>query len=90
MKLDEVKRQCRVDFEEDDLLLESLAEAAEAETVRITERTAEELLAEGGGHWPAPLRQAMLIRVAQFYSQPEGGEKPNAVFESLVRPYRKL
>ena len=90
LRLDEIKRQCRVDFDQDDTLLASLGEAAEEETVRITGRTAEELLEAGGGRWPAPLRQAMLIRVAQFYSAPEGTEKPNALFESLIRAYQKL
>lgn len=90
LRLEEIKRQCRVDFEEDDALLTSLGEAAEEETVRITGRNAEELLDMGGGHWPSPLRQAMLIRTAQFYSQPEGSEKPNALFESLIRPYQRL
>lgn len=90
LRLDEIKRQCRVDFDEDDALLTSLGEAAEEETVRITGQTPEYLLEQGGGRWPSPLRQAMLIRTAQFYSQPEGSEKPNALFESLIRPYQKL
>ena len=88
--LAQVKRQCRVDFDDDDELLTGLAEAAEAEVIRWTGRTAEELLDMGAGGIPAPLRQAVLIRVAQFYAQPEGTDKPNALYESLIRPYQKI
>lgn len=85
-----IKRQCRVDFNDDDELLMSLGEAAEAEVIRITGRPVSELIEMGEGDWPAPLRQAMLVRTAQLYRDAEGSEKPNALFESLIRPYVKL
>lgn len=88
--LESLKRQCRVDFPEDDLLLATLGATAEAEVVRITGRTEAELTEMGEGAMPLPLRQAMLIRAAQFYRDAEGTEKPNALFESLIRPFRKL
>ena len=92
--LKQVKRQCRVDFDDDDDLLLDLLAAAEAEVTRITGRAAKELQeACGNGccaDWPAPVRQAILIRVAQLYRDPEGSEKPNSTFESLIRPYQKL
>lgn len=85
-----LKRQCRVDFDDDDRLLEACLEAAREETVRLTGRTPSELLDLGDGDLPAPLRQAVLIRAAQFYSQPEGTEKPNALYYSLVRTYQVI
>lgn len=88
--LNMLKRQCRIDFDDDDELLTQLGEAAEAEVIRMTGRTAEELTEMGCGELPAPLRQAVLIRAAQFYAQPEGTEKPNALFEALIRPYQIL
>lgn len=88
--LDLIKRQCRVDFDDDDKLLEAIGEAAEAEVIRITERTLDELLEMGDGRLPVQLRQAVLVRAAQLYANPEGTDKPNALFESLVRPFQKL
>lgn len=85
-----IKRQCRVDYDDDDMLLEQIGEAAEAEVIRMTGRSAEELLEMGDGLLPVQLRQAVLVRAAQMYSQPEGTDKPNALFESLVRPYQRL
>ncbi|MCM1369834.1 MAG: head-tail connector protein [Candidatus Amulumruptor caecigallinarius] len=87
--LTDVKRQCRADdYDYDDNLLSSLCEAAEEEVVRITGRTLEELVEMGGGRFPAPIRQAILTRTAQFYRDAEGTDKPNALFISLIRPYQ--
>lgn len=85
-----LRQQCRVDYEDDDAVLLGCGDAAEAEVIRMTGRTVDELLEMGEGKFPAPLRMAVLIRAAQFYAQPEGGDKPNAVFESLIRPYQKI
>ena len=87
--LDLVKRQCRVDFVEDDLLLRALADAAEAEALRRIGRDEMDLLEEGAGQYPAPILQAILIRTAQLYRDPEGSEKPNITFDSLLRPYQQ-
>lgn len=85
-----LKRQCRVDFDDDDELLRSCLDAAETETVRLTGRDVRELLEMGDGALPSPLRQAVLIRAAQFYAQPEGTDKPNSLFYSLVRNYQLI
>lgn len=90
LKLDEIKRQCRVDFSDDDSYLDRLGEIASAYILRRVNRTEEELRAIGGGKIPAPLTQAALIRVAELYANPEGTEKPNALLEDLIRPYQKL
>lgn len=88
--LEEIKRQCRVDFDDDDAYLRRLGEVAEEYVVRRTGRGTEELCTMGGGEWPAPLVQAVLVRVAELYANPEGTERPNALLEDLIRPYQKL
>ncbi|MDE7402014.1 MAG: head-tail connector protein [Muribaculaceae bacterium] len=88
--LDLVKRQCRVDFDDDDKLLIALTESAEQEVCRITGRSVDELLAMGSDGFPGPIHMAILVRVAQLYHQPEGSDKPNAVYQSLLRPYQKI
>lgn len=85
-----LKRQCRVDFDDDDELLTQLAEAASEEVTNRTGRSDEELTEIGKGQWPAPLRQAVLIRAAEFYRDAEGSDRPNTLFECLIRPYVKL
>lgn len=86
----DVKRQCRVDFDSDDAYLERLLGVAKAYVQRRTGRTAEELEELGADGWPEPLEQAVLVRVAQLYANPEGTEKPNALLDDLIRPYQKL
>lgn len=89
--LELVKKQCRVDYDDDDDYLRSLAEAAEAEVVRITGRSVLELLEMGNGEgYPAPIRQAILVRTGQLYADPEGTDKPNTLFMSLIRPYQVI
>jgi hypothetical protein len=86
-----VKRQCRVDYDDDDALLMGLWKSANDEVIRLTGRTEKELKEMGDGDdLPSPLEQAILIRVAQFYRDPEGSDKPNPTFESLIRPYQKI
>lgn len=86
-----VKRQCRVDFDDDDELLTALAQAAEEEVCRFTGRRPSELLEMGpDGRYPAPIRTAILIRTAELYHNAEGSDRPNATFEALIRPYQKL
>lgn len=88
--LEALKRQCRVDFDDDDELLANCLDAAFDETVRLTGRIVSDLLELGDGQLPAPLRQAVLIRAAQFYSQPEGSDKPNMLYYSLIRNYQLI
>ena len=88
--LEMLRRQCRVDFVDDDELLLQCGEAAEAEVLTRTGRSSDELTELGEGEWPSPLRQAVMIRAAEFYRDAEGSDKPNALFECLIRPYVKL
>lgn len=88
--LEMVKRQCRVDFNDDDELLTTLAESAEEEVVMLTGRSIGELLEMGSAGVPAPIRQAILVRTAQMYADAEGTEKPCTLYMSLLRPYQRI
>lgn len=88
--LEQLKRQCNVDYDDDDATLLDMAEAAEEEVIRRTERTREELQEMGGGRFPAALRQAILVRVGELFANREGTDKPNMYFESQIRLYQKL
>jgi len=88
--LDELKRQVRVDFDDDDTLLREILEGAEAGVIRQTERTEEELIEMGGGKFPADLKRAILIRAADFYNHPEGSDKADVYVDTIIRPFKKL
>ena len=96
LDLELLKKHVRADeFSEDDDYLPHLLDAA-VEYVRTgTNRTEEELLELGGGEWPKPLQQAVLLISGHWYNQREavsGGpmsEVPHG-FQALVKPFRKL
>lgn len=90
ISLDRLKRQCRVDFDDDDKLLQELAAEAEAEAVRRTGRTPDEMRGIGGGSYPEDFTGAILMRAAERYAHPEGSDKPNLAFESIIRSYQKI
>lgn len=95
LTLDEVKGQCRVDFEDDDLLLALYGKAAEDAVVRATRRTPEELEELGGGSLPVELRLAMLLLTAHWYRLREAvsGIEQSLVpmaYDFLVKPFVKL
>ncbi len=79
----------------DEALLTQKLEAAEESVVRYTHRTREELTAIGGGQFPAPLIEAILVRAAAAYSYRESVTSIQAhpvpdSYYALVKPYRKL
>lgn len=88
--IDRLKRQCRIDFDDDDTLLRELAAEAEAEAVRATGRTRDELKEMGGGDYPEDFTGAIVMRAAERYAHPEGSEKPNAAYLSIIRSYQRI
>ena len=89
------KSHIRVDFSDDDALLQHLLESATDIIVRGTNRTSDELLKMGDGTLPQPLQQAIMMLAAHWYNQPEAaaGTQMAAVpygIEALTKPYRKL
>ena len=92
--LSELTAHCNA-LQEDAELLTSYGEAAEASIVRGTRRSAEELLNMGDGqHFPAELKQAVLILAAHWYRVREAvasvaqAEVPFGL-RYLVTPFRK-
>lgn len=95
LTIEDLKRQCRVDFEDDDELLSLYGSAAERAVVAATRRSAEELAAMGGGTMPVALRLAMLLLAAHYYRLREavtgvGQEGVPYAYEYLVKPYVRL
>lgn len=86
---------CADDLSADDALLAEYLAAATAKVVQDTCRTEAELLAEGDGKLPAPLKQAVLLLGGHWYNQREAvaGVQMHSVplaYDALVRPYRRL
>lgn len=83
------------DFADDDEYLAHLLAAAEVSVIQATNRTESEILALGGGAWPAPLQHAVMLLGAHWYNQRESVSAvamhsvPDAL-QALIKPYRKL
>lgn len=83
------------DFVDDDEYLQSLLDDAEVTVINSTNRTEDELIAEAGGVFPAPLKRAILMLGGHWYNQREAvstaqmHEVPYSL-QSLIKPYRKL
>lgn len=83
------------DFDGDDDLIAAYWESALESVVLYTHRTQAELEEQGGGTLPAPLRQAVRVLAASFYSNRESTSPvqlytvPDSL-HSLLKPYRKL
>lgn len=96
VKLELLKKHVRADdFSDDDSYLAHLLCAAEEYVINATNRTAEELVALGGGELPTSLQQAVLLIAGHWYNQREAvsgvqmAEVPYTL-QALVKPYRKL
>lgn len=78
----------------DDAILSLYLEAAETIVLRMTNRTAEDLLEEGGGVMPPPLIHAMMLLGGHYYANREAvGSNTSALpygVDFLVKPYRRL
>lgn len=89
--LDEAKEHCRVEIDDDDLLIELYIEAAEAHVLNYLNLTEAELLGSPGAR-PAPIRIAVLMIVADLYENREAQVdfeiRPNPAVDRLLFPYR--
>ena len=79
----------------DDAILSQYLDAAETAILIKTNRTADDLLEEGGGVMPTPIVQAILLLGGHFYANREAvGSSSSAALpygiEALIRPYRRL
>lgn len=96
VSLELFKKHVRADdFEDDDVYLSHLLDAAEATVVKATNRTSEELVTMGGGKFPTPVVHAIMMLAAHWYNQREGvstiqmHQVPDSL-AALLKPYRKL
>lgn len=96
VSLELFKKHVRADdFADDDDYMQHLIETAEVSVINATNRTEDELTAQGRGKFPAPLVHAMLMLAAHWYNQRESVSTaqmyavPDAL-QALIKPYRKL
>ena len=94
LTIEKIKQQSRLDYNNEDELLEGYGESAEDTILNICNRTYEDLIEEYG-KVPAPLVQAsvMLVEVSYQYRSPVSeynlAQVPYA-FDMLVKPYIRL
>lgn len=94
MKLDYIKQHSRLDYNDEDALLELYADSAEQTVLNHIGRTYEEVVEEWG-QVPDPIRQATLMLVDLSYQQrsPVSQQSMSVVsygFDTLLKPYMKL
>ena len=88
LTLEEVKRHCRIDHNDEDALLLALMDTAAAACADYLNMPAADLVVAV----PAPVKSAALLLVGALYENRESmGERPfhkNPAFEALLNPYR--
>ena len=88
LTLEEVKRHCRIDHNDEDALLLALIDTAIAACADYLNMDAADLVVAV----PAPIKSAALLLIGTLYEQRESvGERPynrNPTFEALLNPYR--
>ena len=88
LTLEEVKRHCRIDHNDEDPLLLALIDTAIAAIADYLNMDAADLAVAV----PAPVKSAALLLVGALYENRESmGERPfhkNPAFEALLNPYR--
>lgn len=94
LTIDYIKQHSRLDFSDEDSVLDLYGSAAEETTLNYLNRTYQELL-EQYGEVPAPIRQATLLLVDHSYTQrsPASAQNMSIVpysFDILVKPYMRL
>lgn len=94
LTLEYIKKHSRIDFSEDDDLLELYGDAAEETVLNICNRSFEDIEATYG-EVPTPLFQASLMLVEVSYTQRSPVSQANMyavpyTFNMLVKPYMIL
>ena len=88
LTLEEVKRHCRIDHNDEDALLLALIDTAIAACADYLNMDAADLVVAV----PAPVKSAALLLVGALYENRESmGERlfhKNPAFEALLNPYR--
>lgn len=94
LTIDYIKQQLRIDWSEEDTLLDEYGKAAEDTVLNLLNRNYQDLL-EQYGEVPAPLVQAAMLLVGQSYQhrEPSSAQNMSAVpytFDLLIKPYMRL
>ena len=94
LTISDIKKQLRVDFDDEDDVLELYGSAAEDTVLNYLNRTYQDLL-ENFGEVPAPIRQATLMLVDNSYQHRSPAEPTQIYyvlygFDSLIKPYMRL
>lgn len=94
LTLPNIKKQLRVDFDDEDDVLELYGSSAEDTVLSYLNRTYQDLL-EQYGEVPAPIRQATLMLVDNSYQHRSPAEPTQMYFvlygfDVLVKPYMRL
>lgn len=94
LTISDIKKQLRVDFDDEDDVLELYGSAAEDTVLSYLNRTYQDVLEEYG-EVPAAIRQATLMLVDNSYQHRSPAEPTQMYyvmygFDTLVRPYMRL
>ena len=94
LTISDIKKQLRVDFDDEDDVLELYGSAAEDTVLNYMNRTYQDVL-EKYGEVPAAIRQATLMLVDNSYQHRSPAESTQMYyvmygFDTLVRPYMRL
>ena len=94
LTLDYIKKQLRIDWSEEDTLLDEYGMAAETTVLNLLNRKYYDLV-EQYGEVPAPLVQAAMLLVGQSYQHREAASAQNMssvpyAFDLLIKPYMRL
>lgn len=94
LTLEYIKQQLRIDWSEEDTLLDEYGKAAEDTVLNLLNRNYQDVLAQYG-EVPAPLVQAAMLLVGQSYQhrEPSSAQNMSAVpyaFDLLIKPYMRL
>jgi uncharacterized phage protein (predicted DNA packaging) len=94
LTIDYIKQQLRIDWSEEDTLLDEYGKAAEDTLLNLLNRSYHDLL-ESYGEVPASLVQAAMLLVGESYQHREPSSAQNLssvpyAFDLLIKPYMRL
>ena len=94
LTIDYIKQQLRIDWSEEDTLLDEYGKAAEDTLLNLLNRSYHDML-ESYGEVPAPLVQAAMMLVGESYQhrEPSSAQNLSSVpysFDLLIKPYMRL
>lgn len=94
LKIEDIKKQCVIEHDEDDALLKAMAEAAEDGMRGFLGRESLEEITDENGNLPAGVYQGLLMMVGEMYNHREitvsYAQYENAAFRFLVQSYIKF